>query len=202
MKRAELFHPRVFDDQQFADGYYKRNAGYIEKLGKRFAGLLKKNGFEGGKVFDSGCGFGSVAIELARAFPEVEIIGIDLSEPILSLGKTLIEKAGFTDRITLLKGDVTRIDFPDHSFDLVLNTYMVHVVDQPVVMFNEIERIARPQAKIMISDLRRIWLGVLVKKLKTAYSLEEAAEVIKQSNLRPGTLSKGFFWWDYMAGIQ
>ena len=42
MKQNDLFHPRIFNDQEWAEGYYKRNKGSIEKIGKRFVKLLKK----------------------------------------------------------------------------------------------------------------------------------------------------------------
>ena len=41
MKRSCLLHPRVFSGQEWAEGYYKRNAKNIERVGKRFAKLLK-----------------------------------------------------------------------------------------------------------------------------------------------------------------
>jgi len=37
MKKQELFHPRVFDDRDWAEGYYKRNAKNIKRVGQRFA---------------------------------------------------------------------------------------------------------------------------------------------------------------------
>jgi hypothetical protein len=56
MKQIGLFHPRVFDDQEWAEGYYKRNRKNIERVGKRLAGLLKTIGFTGGTILDVGCG--------------------------------------------------------------------------------------------------------------------------------------------------
>ena len=78
---------------------------------------------------------------------------------------------------------------------------MIHIVDDPVAMLNEIERVAKKQGRIMITDLRRIWLSLVVKKLKTAFTLEEGKEVINKSNIRSGRYSKGPFWWDYMVGV-
>lgn len=201
MKRAELFHPRVFNDKEWADGYYKRNVKNIQRVGKRFVKLLKDSGFKNGKILDSGCGFGSVAIELAKSFPDVEITGIDLGEPLIKLGQSLVEEANLADRIDLSIGDAQKLDFVTDSFDVMVNTFMVHIVEDPIAMLNEIERVAKPDAKIMITDLRRIWLGIFIKKLKTPFTLEEGSKIIKKSNLRPCTGSKGPFWWDYMIGI-
>jgi ubiquinone/menaquinone biosynthesis C-methylase UbiE len=202
MERADLFHPRVFSDEEWAEGYYKRNAKNIERVGKRFVQLLKGSGFKKGRILDAGCGFGAVAIEIARSFSDVEIAGIDLGKPLLKLGQSLAEKSGVADRIDFSEGDVKKMDFKTDSFDVVINTFMLHIVDDPVAMLNEIERVAKNQGRIMITDLRRIWLALVVKKLKTAFTLEEGKEVINKSNIRHGRYSKGPFWWDYMVGIQ
>ncbi|GBC61499.1 class I SAM-dependent methyltransferase [Desulfonema ishimotonii] len=201
MKQAELFHPRVFNDEKWAEGYYNRNAGNIRKTGARFASLLQNSGFKSGKILDVGCGFGAVAIELAKTFPDAEITGIDLGEPLLRLGESEARKAGVADRIHLLKGDVRKTEFPTDAYDVVTNTFMLHIVENPIAMLNEIERVTKPEGKIMITDLRRIWMGIFAKKLRTAFTLDEAMAVIRKSALRPGHESTGPFWWDYMAGM-
>ena len=201
MKRIGLFHPRVFDDKEWAEGYYKRNVNSIQRMGKRYAELLMNRGFRSGRILDSGCGFGTIPVELAKAFPEVEIIGIDLGQPLLDLARSLAEKAGVGDRITFQMGDVEKLESEDDSFDLVINTFMLHIVENPTVMLNEIERVTKPGGIIMISDLRRIWLGYFMKKFRAVFTLEEAVAIIKQSNLRPGRASTGLFWWDYFVGV-
>jgi len=199
MKKADLFHPQVFTDQEWAEGYYKRNVKNIQNIGKRYVELLKKCGFKSGKILDVGCGFGSVAIEIAKVFPDTEITGIDLSEPLLEMALGLAKQAGITHQITLKTGDVQEMEFSDDSFDVVINTFMLHIVENPVRMLNEIERVVKPGGKILMSDLRRSVLGVIAKKLSTAFSLEEAQQIIEQSNLRSGEYGKGLYWWDYLV---
>ncbi|MFO7933624.1 MAG: class I SAM-dependent methyltransferase [Bacteroidales bacterium] len=199
MKRAELFHPRIFDSREWAEGYYQRNKWNITRVGKDFAALLKKNGFNGGKILDVGCGFAAVPIEIAKALPEAEITGIDLGLPLLELGQRLVDEAGVSGHITLLEGDAHRLAYEDGAFDVVINTFMLHVVDDPVAMLNETERVARPDGWIMIRDLRRGMLAYVMKKLKTSFTPDEAMEIIRKSDLREGKLSLGPFWWDYMV---
>ena len=199
MKRAELFHPRIFDSREWAEGYYQRNKWNITRVGKDFAALLKKNGFNGGKILDVGCGFAAVPIEIAKALPEAEITGIDLGLPLLELGQRLVDEAGVSDHITLLEGDAHSLAYEDDTFDVVVNTFMLHIVDDPVAMLNETERVARPDGRIMIRDLRRGLLAHVMKKFKTSYTPDEAMGIIGKSDLREGKLSLGPFWWDYMA---
>lgn len=199
MKKQELFHPRVFDDREWAEGYYKRNAKNITRVGQRFAKLLQSIGFSGERILDIGCGFAAVPIELARVFPEAEITGIDLGEPLLEIGMKLVEKEGFTENIHLQSGDAENIAFDDDSFDLVTNTFMLHIVEDPVKMINETERVAKPDGKIMITDLNRNFLALFMKKFKSSFTLDEALEIIYKSHLRKGIPSTGPFWWDYMC---
>ncbi len=200
MKKIELTHPRIFEDADWASGYYKRNKNSIQRMGARLAGVLKKMDFQGGKVLDAGCGFASIPIEIAKAFPEAEITGIDLADPLLEIGRHLLTDAGLSDRISLYKGDAQKMDFPDDSFDLVINTFLLHIVEEPVQMLSEIERVAKPDAIILITDLRRGFLANFVKKFRMSNTLDEAMEVIGQSQLRKGKPGKGLFWWDYFCG--
>lgn len=68
-------------------------------------------------------------------------------------------------------------------------------------MLNEIERVAKPDARILITDLRRFWLGFFAKKFSTTFTLNEATGIIQQSKLRTGTPKNGPIWWDYFCGI-
>ena len=108
--------------------------------------------------------------------------------------------AGLSDRISLLKGDAQNMDFPDGSFDVVINTFLLHIVEEPVQMLNEIERVAKPDAIILITDLRRGFLANFVKKFRMSHTLDEAMEVIAQSKLRKGKPDRRLFWWDYFSG--
>jgi len=202
MKRSELFHPRVFTDEDWAEGYYKRNAKNIVRTAKRLIAILKKNGFSGGRILDVGSGFGAISIELAKAFPGSKIIGIDLSKPLIELSKELAEKELDWDTPEFVEADVMQIPFEDASFDLLINAYMLHVVENPVKMSNEMRRVCKPEGIIMMTDLRRIALAYLVKKLKTSFTHKEAEEILWQTDLRGANCKKGFFWWDYFLGLS
>jgi ubiquinone/menaquinone biosynthesis C-methylase UbiE len=199
MKQIELFHPRVFDDKEWAEGYYKRNRKSIKKVGKRLTNHLKTIGFTEGTILDVGCGFASDAIEIAKMFPKAKIIGIDLGEPLLDIGNELIEEEKLREQITLLKGDAQNLKYEDCSFDVVINSFLLHIVENPIQMLNEIDRVAKPNGVILITDLRRGFLAYFINKFKTSYTMTEAFNILKESRIRKGKLSSGLFWWDYFV---
>ena len=199
MKQIELFHPRVFDNIEWAEGYYNRNKKSIKKVGKRLANHLKTIGFTEGTILDVGCGFATVAIEIAKVFPKAKIVGIDLGEPLLDIGNELIAEEKLREQITLIKGDAQNLKYENSSFDVVINSFLLHIVENPIQMLNEIDRVAKPNGIILITDLRRGFLAYLINKFKTSYTMEEASNIFKESKIRKGKLSSGLFWWDYFV---
>ena len=73
----------------------------------------------------------------------------------------------------------------------------VHLVEDPVLMFNEIERVLKERGHFFIKDLRRSWLSIFEREIKSTYSIKEALVIIDKSELRIGEFSSGFLWWDY-----
>jgi hypothetical protein len=59
------------------------------------------------------------------------------------------------------------------------------------------ERVLIPDGFLFIADLRRSWLGLIEKEIKSALTLEEARDVISQSELREGTFSSDLLWWRF-----
>jgi ubiquinone/menaquinone biosynthesis C-methylase UbiE len=136
-------------------------------------------------------------IVLARQFADSEIVGIDLSDPLLRLANRSAQADGLGDRGRLEKADVHQIPHDDDSFDVAINTNMAHLVDDPVQMLNEIERILVPDGCLFIADVRRSWIGLLDKTFKSALTLDEARESVGRSNLRDGRFSSSLLWWRF-----
>ena len=170
-----------------------------KKIGKKYVKFLSEGGFKSGKVLDSGCGSGAILMEMCRMFPKAEAIGVDLSDPLLEFARKYAEKEGLSNRVSFEKADVESLPFENDFFDVVINTNMLHIVENPVKMLNEIERVLAPKGGLIFGDIRRSWIGYLMPIFKTAYTPEEGGEVLRQSNLRPWKLKKGFFWWGMLA---
>jgi ubiquinone/menaquinone biosynthesis C-methylase UbiE len=197
MNRATLTHERIFRDEKFAGSYARRHQKMAEKFGHECAEKLSSRGFRSGRILDAGCGFGGTAIVLAKRFPNSEIVGIDLSEPLLRLANQTAQAAKLEHRARFEIGDVEKIQYADRSFDVVLSINMVHIVENPVQMLNEIERVLAPGGFLFIADLRRSWLGFVEKEIKSALTLDEAKDLFSRSKLRKGKFSSSALWWRF-----
>jgi ubiquinone/menaquinone biosynthesis C-methylase UbiE len=199
MKRAPLFFPRVFDDPETAKSYAASASSRGRQVGKIVAEGLTKGGFTRGRILEAGCGAGDLAIELAREIPNAEIIGLDLSEPLLELARSSSTEAGLAGRVSFEEGDIQQMPFQDGWFDVAVSLNTFHIVADPVAMLNEIERVISPAGRLLLSDIKRSWVGMLMPMLKTAYTLKEAQELLARSRLRAWKVYDRFFWFGVEA---
>ena len=198
MKQSELVHERVFAGD-FAEEYARKHQKIAEKFGHEMAGKLARRGFEGGRILDAGCVFGATAVVLAQAFPRSEVVGIDLSEPLLALARQTAQASGLGERVAFEKADVQQIPYDDDAFDALINLQMLHIVEDPVAMLDEMERVLAPDGFLFMADIRRSWVGWFDKVFKSALTAEEAGALVRRSNLRAGVFSSDLLWWRYEA---
>ena len=98
--------------------------------------------FKPQRILDVATGTAGVAIALARA-THAEIIGVDISEPMLERGRQRVAKAGLDQRIKLLHGRAEQLPFPAESFDAVTFTYLLRYVADPRSTLAELGRVLR-----------------------------------------------------------
>jgi len=199
MKRIPPTHAPIFNDADFAEEYARKHQKMAEGLGREYTRKLLARGFRQGRILDVGCGFGATNIVLAQSFPEAEVVGIDLSEPLLRLAGRRAQAAGLSERVKFEKADVHQIPYEDNSFDAMINANMVHLVAEPVRMLDEIERVLTPTGHLFIIDLRRSWLGLLEKEVRSALTLPEAQALLEQAQVRNGEFSSSLLWWRFEA---
>ena len=75
----------------------------------------------GQKVLDIAAGSAYFSIQLAEKNPESNITAIDIYTGSVREAKKNIAEAGLMDQIKALQMDATNLDFPDNSFDTVVN---------------------------------------------------------------------------------
>ena len=197
MARIPPAHAPVFDDEKFAAQYAKKHQKMASKFGERLEKKLEKIGFRQGTILDVGCGFGGTLLELAPKYPHADLIGIDLADPLLTLGEKKARQMNVHERVVFKKDDVHELPCEDHSIDVIFNLNMVHLVYDPLKMLNEIHRVLKSGGHYFISDLRRSWLGVFEREIKSALSADEAKKILDASRLQRGTFFTDLLWWHY-----
>jgi SAM-dependent methyltransferase len=74
-----------------------------------------------GAVLELGCGTGRVAIPVAR--DGATVVGIDRSPSMLARARLRVRRAKLQSRVTLVRGDIRHLPFPDGTFPLVMAPY-------------------------------------------------------------------------------
>jgi SAM-dependent methyltransferase len=87
------------------------------------------------RVLEVGIGEGEVAQRVAQRYPDASVIGLDLPDDILA-------QEWLNRDLTSIFGDITRLPFPDKSFDLVLAIEVLEHVPHPDLALAELSRVA------------------------------------------------------------
>lgn len=117
------------------------------------AELIKLAGIGAGqRVLDVGCGSGELLVELGRAVPDAELIGLDPDG--IALGRAAAKAARAGRGITLIRGYADSLPAEDASLDHVVSTLALHHLDADsrTAFAAEAWRVLRPGAKVTILD--------------------------------------------------
>ena len=103
------------------------------------------------RVLDVATGTAGVAIALAHA-TEADIVGVDISDPMLERGRRRVDAAGLDRRIHLQHARAEQLPFPSASFDAVSFTYLLRYVADPAATLVELVRVLKPSGTMASLD--------------------------------------------------
>jgi ubiquinone/menaquinone biosynthesis C-methylase UbiE len=107
---------------------------------------------EGMTVLDVGCGPGFFSIEMAQMVGNSgRVIASDLQEGMLEKLRDKIKGTVFDRRIIVHKSEENKIGVSE-EVDFVLLFYIVHEVPNEEALFNEIEKILKPNGQVLIVE--------------------------------------------------
>ncbi|NSL88625.1 bifunctional demethylmenaquinone methyltransferase/2-methoxy-6-polyprenyl-1,4-benzoquinol methylase UbiE [Chitinophaga solisilvae] len=104
------------------------------------------------KMLDIATGTGDFAVMAEKRLQPDSIMGIDISEGMLAIGREKIKKRGLEHKITLQQGDSETISFPDAAFDAITVAFGVRNFENLEKGLSEMRRVLRPGGKLVILE--------------------------------------------------
>jgi len=112
----------------------------------RQAAILATNSI-GGRVLEVGVGTG---ISLPQYGANLRIFGTDISAAMLRKARARVADLRLGNVEGLAVMDAEKLEFPDHSCDVVMAQYVVTAVPNPEAALNEFARVLRPGGEIIL----------------------------------------------------
>lgn len=103
-------------------------------------------------VLDIACGTGDFTIELAQKGVE-KVIGVDISEGMMNIGRQKVADAGLSDRITMHVDDSESLSLSDNSVDAVSVAFGVRNFEHLQIGLNEMNRVIRSGGTVNVLEL-------------------------------------------------
>jgi len=100
------------------------------------------------RVLDAGCGSGSITRAIARALREGTATGLDREPKHIEFARRKAASEGITN-IQFETGDVTKLAFPDKSFDVVWSKHLLQWVREREQAIREFVRVTREGGRII-----------------------------------------------------
>lgn len=106
------------------------------------------------RLLDIGCGTGNFALRALEAFPNLHVVGLDLSGGMLAQAAPRCD-----DRFHVIQADSERLPLADDLFDVVTCCHSFHHYPQQGRVVEEMYRVLRPGGRLIIvdGDRDRIW---------------------------------------------
>ncbi len=106
-------------------------------------------------VLDVATGTADVAIMTHKYLHPEKIIGIDISENMLEIGRKKVAKLLLNNHIQLLKGDSEAINFPDDTFDAITVAFGVRNFEDLEKGLAEMYRVLKPGGKAVVLEFSK-----------------------------------------------
>lgn len=104
-------------------------------------------------ILDIATGTGDFAILAARSLDPDRIIGVDISEGMMDVGREKVKQAGLDNVIFFMKDDCTALTFHADTFDAVTVAYGARNFENLKAGLHEMWRVLQPGGHLMLVEL-------------------------------------------------
>jgi demethylmenaquinone methyltransferase/2-methoxy-6-polyprenyl-1,4-benzoquinol methylase len=152
-----------------------------------------RNSPPGPRILDIACGTGDLAFEALKQMPDAAMTGVDLTQPMLDLFRKKAEEKNAI--ITIERGDVEHLEFPDNTFDGVTIGFGTRNFTNLSIAFSEIYRVLKPEGVFVnlelakprvfpMKQLYNFYFNVLLPLIGTLFSGHNSAYKYLPDSLR------------------
>lgn len=106
-------------------------------------------------VLDVATGTADVALMSARILRPRRVVGVDIANAMLDIGRIKIDKKGLSDTIALETGDSENLRFEDGAFDAVTVAFGVRNFQNLERGLSEMRRVLRPGGRLVILEFSK-----------------------------------------------
>ncbi|SDL93032.1 class I SAM-dependent methyltransferase [Aliiruegeria lutimaris] len=132
-----------------ADFFDSNPLSFWERIGKRTVHLAQIG--YGGAVLDVGCGSGASVFPAAEAVGTAgRVVGVDLSEQLLALGRDKAAKQGIQN-LEFLCRDMTALDYADQTFDAVVSVLSIFFVADMEAQIRKLWAMLKPGGVLAVT---------------------------------------------------
>ena len=168
-----VLEPELMTGEDQALAYAKAdfalvNQGFVNRFRAGFPKAI------GGAMVDLGCGPGDIPVRFARTLPGFTITAVDGSEPMIALAKQAAKQAGVEERVHPRCARLPMLPLPLQSFDAIVSNSLLHHMPDPHLFWNEVVRLGKPGAAVLIMDLFRPESPERAHEIVEQYSGDEA----------------------------
>lgn len=107
------------------------------------------------RILDIATGTGDFALEVTRSLNPQEVVGVDISEGMLEVGRKKVKKKNLEHIIQLRTGDSEDLQFSDNYFDSLIVAFGVRNFENLEAGLAEMLRVLRPGGKAVIVEFSK-----------------------------------------------
>ena len=164
------------------------------------------------RIMDVATGTGDFAILACRELQPDTLIGTDISEGMMNVGRDKVKKEGLSDKISFAKEDSSSFSFDDESFDAITIAFGIRNFEDLDKCLLEIHRVLEKEGHLVILELttpdrfpmKQLFaiyskvvipvIGKLMSKDNSAYKyLPQTIKAFPQGEVMKGVISRAGF---------
>lgn len=147
-KNSILETKQEFENSFSSGDFYNRQTQDEQHLKRILDFLPFKSGM---KILDLGTGSGYLSFPIAKKYPDITIIGLDIVKKALEVN-CIKAKQEHILNISFITYDGIEFPFADCEFDMVISRYALHHFPDIHKSISEVSRVIKPQGFLFISD--------------------------------------------------